>query len=450
MIATSAVRALPKSALPALMKSATRTQASKPIALSLLNQSYYHSAREAATTPSIYVMTPFQSPRFFSTAPAPAEIKQDSVGTITNKVRVLDMDVVKTILDELRSVDANSDERLDADELKQLLRKHNSAFTEEEIMEIGELFYAGKSGGSIPFERFVEAIDTMVQAQDKESNVKNPLGVGTCGNEFLFVHNHHWTPEQLDIKITHTEPQNFRDRLAFRAVKGVRFLFDAATGWNGTITADKILNRAIYLETIAAVPGMVAAIIRHFKSLRAMKRDGGMMQMFLDEANNERMHLLSFVRMKNPGVFFRAAVIGGQLGFGSAFMLSYMASPKFCHRFVGYVEEEACSTYTKIISSIENAPEGTELAKWRTEPAPKIARSYWHLGENGTVLDMFYSVRADEAEHRDVNHLTAELKSDGDVVNPVFNTEQKLNTMLLKYVKDLMDRTPESGKPATV
>lgn len=119
---------------------------------------------------------------------------------------------------------------------------------------------------------------------------------------------------------------------------------------------------------------------------------------------------------------------------------------RFCHHFF---VEEACSTYTKIISTIENAPEDTELAKWRTEPAPKIARSYWHLGENGTVLDMFYSVRADEAEHRDVNHLTAELKSDGDVVNPVFNTEQKLNTMLLKYVKDLMDRNPESSKPAT-
>ena len=224
-----------------------------------------------------------------------------------------------------------------------------------------------------------------------------------------------------------------------------------ATGWTyGNITPEKVLNRTIYLETIAAVPGMVAAIVRHFKSLRTMQRDGGMMQMFLDEANNERMHLLTFVRMKDPGMLFRMAVIAGQFGFGSAFLLSYLISPKFCHRFVGFVEEEAVATYTKIIEGIETAPEGTELASWRTERAPAIARSYWHLGENGTVLELMYAVRADEAEHRDVNHICSEMKE--GMQNPVSNTEQKLNTMLLKYVKDLMDREPkrESLKPSQI
>jgi hypothetical protein len=48
---------------------------------------------------------------------------------------------------------------IDAQELKHLLRKHNNAFTDEEIFQIGEEFYAGKSGGSVPFDRFVEAID---------------------------------------------------------------------------------------------------------------------------------------------------------------------------------------------------------------------------------------------------------------------------------------------------
>jgi Alternative oxidase len=50
---------------------------------------------------------------------------------------------------------------------------------------------------------------------------------------------------------------------------------------------------------------MVAAIVRHFKSLSTMQRDGGMMHTFLEEANNERMHLLTFVRMKDPGMLFR-------------------------------------------------------------------------------------------------------------------------------------------------
>lgn len=108
-----------------------------------------------------------------------------------------------------------------------------------------------------------------------------------------------------NIELTHTPPEKFVDRLAFNAVKAVRLAFDAATGWNGEITPNKVMNRTIYLETIAAVPGMVAAIVRHFKSLRTMQRDGGMIQMFLDEANNERMHLLTFVRMKNPNALFR-------------------------------------------------------------------------------------------------------------------------------------------------
>ena len=89
-------------------------------------------------------------------------------------------------------------------------------------------------------------------------------------------------------------------------------------------------------------------------------------------------------------MLFRAAVVGGQFGFGAAFLTAYTISPAFCHRFVGYVEEEACSTYTKIIKAIEDAPEDNELSAWKTQVAPKIARAYWKL-ENGTVLDLMYA-----------------------------------------------------------
>lgn len=370
-----------------------------------------------------------------------------------------------------------------------MLRRHDKSFTEEEISAIHELFYAGKSGGSVSMERFIEALDQVVANKDNLSKLDNPLGIGNCANEYLFFHDKGYTRDEVEnVKMTHVEPQTFQDRLAFNCVKAVRFCFDTATGWNyGKITPDMVLNRTIYLETVAAVPGMCAAIIRHFRSLRNFKRDGGMMQMFLDEANNERMHLLTFVRMKNPGALFRAAVIAGQFGFGSMFMLSYIISPKFCHRyvtrffvrlekmvwgvsndgdslfiysshphfcplsfgtssFVGYIEEEAVTTYTKIIRAIETAPEDSDLGKWRTEPAPKIARSYWKLGENGTVLDTIYAVRADEAEHRDVNHLVTEIP-DG-APNPISNTEEKINMMLLKYIQDVME--PDAQKPLKI
>jgi Alternative oxidase len=156
---------------------------------------------------------------------------------------------------------------------------------------------------------------------------------------------------------------------------------------------------------------------------------------------SKRMHLLTFVRMKDPGYLFRGAVIAGQFGFGAVFTLAYIVSPAFCHRFVGYVEEEACSTYTKIIKTIEAAPEGEPIAAWRTQTPPKIAIAYWKLGEHGTVLDLMKAVRADEAEHRDVNHLISGVK-DGDI-NPLYDPESRLDLMLKKYVKAIMSRGKE-------
>ena len=48
--------------------------------------------------------------------------------------------------------------------------------------------------------------------------------------------------------------------------------------------------------------------------------------------------------------------------FVNCFFIAYMISPRFCHRFVGYLEEEAVKTYTyclKVILlnsySLENA-----------------------------------------------------------------------------------------------
>lgn len=167
---------------------------------------------------------------------------------------------------------------------------------------MSELFYAAKAGGSISFGRFLAALDRVAQGHAASEVVKT-LQVDTCADEYLFVRDHGKLDWKIDL--THKEPVKPVENMAYYSVKGVRSLFDAATGWNGTITPEKVMNRTIYLETIAAVPGMVAAIIRHFRSLRTMERDCGMIQMFLDEANNERMHLLTFVRMRNPGLMFR-------------------------------------------------------------------------------------------------------------------------------------------------
>lgn len=183
--------------------------------------------------------------------------------------------------------------------MKALLRRHSTSFTDAEILEIGELYYASKGGESSSIESFIEAMDRAAASakfRDEPEHFKegdrHPLGIGTCGVEFLHTaksHHGHYTQEELDVNLTHLEPKDFRDKLAYNAVKLLRNWFDLFTGWkNDNITMNNILNRVIYLETIAAVPGMVAAIVRHFRSLRTMQPDGGYMQLFLEEANNER------------------------------------------------------------------------------------------------------------------------------------------------------------------
>lgn len=363
------------------------------------------------------------------------------LGTVTYKMRKLDKSVVQKLKEELKEVDANSDDRLDAGELAELL-KRTGTFTDEEIVECTELFYAGKAGGSLSMPDFIATLDSIASGKN------HPILDGNCSAEYIYRKTHHaYTLDELDIELTHEPPKTTTDKVAYQAVKLVRGAFDLATGWkNDDITKPNIMNRVIFLETIAAVPGMVAGVIRHLRSLRKMERDGGLVQLFLEEANNERMHLLSFIKLKNPGMLFRAAVLFSQVGFGTVFFLAYVVSPQFCHRFVGYVEEEACSTYTKIVKAIEKAPEGSDLASWRTERAPKIAIGYWKLGEDGSILDLMYAVRADEAEHRDVNHTCSDMTQTGSKVNPFNDPELKINTLLRKYIKDMMTRNEDEGK----
>jgi threonyl-tRNA synthetase len=90
-------------------------------------------------------------------------------------------------------------------------------------------------------------------------------------------------------------------------------------------------------------------MLRHLRSLRMMQRDNGWINTLLEEAENERMHLLTFMEMRQPGRFFRACVIVAQGVMFNMMFLAYLVSPKFCHSLVGYLEEEAVKTYTHAI-----------------------------------------------------------------------------------------------------
>lgn len=153
---------------------------------------------------------------------------------------------------------------------------------------------------------------------------------------------------------------------------------------------------------------MVAGMLRHLRSLRRMKRDNGWIETLLEESFNERMHLLTFMKMCEPGWFMKTMIIGAQGVFFNALFFSYLISPKICHRFVGYLEEEAVHTYTRCISEIEQGL----LPKW-SDPnfkIPDLAVQYWHMPEGKrTMRDLIYYIRADEAVHRGVNHTLGNL-----------------------------------------
>ena len=100
----------------------------------------------------------------------------------------------------------------------------------------------------------------------------------------------------------HHIPRGVSDRFAYGFTKLLRFCAD-------TFFAKRYGHRAIVLETVAAVPGMVGAMLTHFKSLRRMIDDDGWIRTLLEEAENERMHLMTFIQIAQPTLFERLVIL---------------------------------------------------------------------------------------------------------------------------------------------
>ncbi len=185
-------------------------------------------------------------------------------------------------------------------------------------------------------------------------------------------------------------PSGFSDRFALAFTRVLRFCAD-------TFFAKRYGHRAIVLETIAAVPGMVGATITHLRCLRRMVGDDGWIRTLLEEAENERMHLMTFIAIAKPTVFERWVVLLTQWVFYVGFFLLYLVSSRTAHRVVGYFEEEAVLSYTLYLKEIDEG-RSPDVA------APAIAKHYWQLPDDATLRDVVLVVRTDEAHHRDVNH----------------------------------------------
>ena len=193
----------------------------------------------------------------------------------------------------------------------------------------------------------------------------------------------------------HHKPRGLSDWLAFCFVRLLRFFADA-------FFAKRYGHRAIVLETVAAVPGMVGGTLQHLKSLRRMTDDRGWIKTLLDEAENERMHLMTFIHIARPNMLERVLVILAQGIFYNLFFLLYLVSPRTAHRVVGYFEEEAIISYTHYLEEID-------AGRHQNVPAPAIAIGYWGLKPEARLRDVVLAIRDDEVTHRDVNHGFADV-----------------------------------------
>ena len=165
--------------------------------------------------------------------------------------------------------------------------------------------------------------------------------------------NHVWSPEELQRRLAEQpkhKPMGIMDQAIRVAVRGAYHAFNLVTGYSKSDPSPKACAyRLIILESIAGVPGMVAGSVRHFRSLRSLERDHGWIHTLLEEAENERMHLLICLKMFQPGMVVRGLVIGAQMALLPTLTLVYLVKPKALHRFVGYLEETAVETYTGVV-----------------------------------------------------------------------------------------------------
>ncbi len=209
------------------------------------------------------------------------------------------------------------------------------------------------------------------------------------------------TTAPVDLSVHH-QPHGTSDRVAFGFTKALRFFAD-------TFFSQRYGHRAVVLETVAAVPGMVGATLTHLKCLRRMSDDRGWIRTLLDEAENERIHLMTFIKIAQPSLPERVVILLTQGAFYNAFFLLYLVSPKTAHRVVGYFEEEAVISYTHYLAEID-------AGRQPNVAAPDLAKRYWSLGPDATLRDVVLAVRADEAGHRDVNHGFADELAGGPAV----------------------------------
>jgi len=195
---------------------------------------------------------------------------------------------------------------------------------------------------------------------------------------------------------SHRAPDTLGDRLAWALAWGTDKGANAVFG-------RRHAHRALVLETVAAVPGMIGALVAHLRALRRIEPQDGGVEALTREAQNERFHLLVFSTIAQPVWWERLLIRVAQAFFVCGYTTLYVLSRPVAHRFVGYLEEHAVTSYTRYLDDLRRDPT-------RDTPAPPAAIRYWDLPPDATMIDVVEAVRCDEVNHREENHGLADCR----------------------------------------
>ena len=188
----------------------------------------------------------------------------------------------------------------------------------------------------------------------------------------------------------HFEPTDISDKVALFITMCLRLFAD-------TFFAKRYGHRAVVLETVAGVPGMVAGMLVHLKSLRTHRRGyGPIIRKLLAEAENERMHLMFFIEIAQPNKLERGLIITAQFIFWHFYLVMYLISPRTAHMMTHYFEEEAVKSYTEYLELIESG-------EIEDVDAPQLAIEYYGMDPDARLSTMVQHIRADEQNHSKVN-----------------------------------------------
>ena len=191
-----------------------------------------------------------------------------------------------------------------------------------------------------------------------------------------------------------TKNQSPNKWVAKSLTKCFRFLAD-------TFFAKRYGHRAVVLETIAGVPGMVGGMLIHLHSLRRLEKGNGTkIHQLLEEAENERKHLMFFIELVQPSRFERLLIVVAQFIFWHFYLIMYILFPRTSHLMIHYFEEEAVRSYEEYLQLIDDGV-------IENVPAPDIAIEYYSLRENATLRDMVYHIMRDEGMHSEINRIYA-------------------------------------------